>query len=94
MSTRAELQNWLAEALRIVYDRTGETNQGNQMLAIHLFSIMHSAEIGQSGLTANELVRRAGLPRLGATVNAGIKLSAHVELKPQATDHIRSLIGL
>ena len=94
MRKRAELQEWLAEALCMVYDLTGVSNQRNQMLAIHLLAIMHSAEIRQSGLNANELVRRAGLPRLGPTMNAGIKLSKHVELEPEAIQHLRSLCGL
>lgn len=80
----------LSRGLRAVHDRAGH---GQQTLMIYLFGIKYAGAIENAGVTPNELFKMAGLPKLGPTLNSGIKLSPLVSLSPQAIQLLDRLVN-
>ena len=62
----------------------------DRTLSTHLFGIKYSAEL--HGLTSDDIVVTAGLPRIGPTLNARRKLSGFVELTPEAERWLEALM--
>ncbi len=79
----------IATGLRAVHDRAGH---GQQSLMIHLFGIRYANEIKQTRVRASELMVLAGLPKLGPTLNSGVRMAPYVTLTPEAVRLLERLV--
>ena len=79
----------IARGLRAVHDRAGH---GQQSLMIHLFGIRYAKEVKQTRVRASELMVLAGLPKLGPTLNSGVRMAPYVTLTPEAVRLLERLV--
>ena len=79
----------IARGLRAVHDRAGH---GQQSLMIRLFGIRYAHEIKQTRVRASELMVMAELPKLGPTLNSGVRMAPYVTLTPEAVGLLERLV--